>query len=618
MATLSRGEIPIHEPGLAGLVAAGRAGGRLVFTADVAAAAAGADVALLCVGTPPRDDGHPDLRQVAAAAAEVSRAATGDLVLAVKSTVPPGTCEALELIAAEAAPPGVRVTVVSNPEFLREGRAVTDFFHPDRVVVGADDQASGALVAGLYPPRWTRLRCDRRSAELIKYAANTFLAVKISFANEIAGLCEELGADATPVLAGVGLDQRVGPDFLAHGPGFGGSCLGKDLSGLIHVGAALGLRSPIARAAQEVNAWARTRPVDKLEGALGPLAGRRVAVLGLAFKPGTDDVRDSPAVSIVASLLDRGADVRTYDPVAAGPAAGRDVRSPGAGPGRQPPRGGGGRRRPGGGDPRPRHPRPVPSGGGPAAGVVPGPGAGLMALVLVRHGESTWNAAGLLTGWGDPPLTARGRAQARQAGGRLAAGGAVVDVVHTSALRRARQTAGLLLAAAGQPQVPVRADWRWNERHWGALEGLTKADVVARWGNERRRRWRDDPAAVPPPLDAADPRHPALDPRYRRVAPGLLPAGESLQCAAHRVLGAWHELAVRDLDAGRTVVLVGHQAVLTAVAAHVSGAPLVETGGARPWAHCALVRVDDRGRPRCCVRPAGPDREPAAGPAAVA
>lgn len=320
LATLLRGEVPIYEPGLLELIERGRESGRLSFGACVRTALDGASVALLCVGTPPRDDGHPDLRQIAAAAAEVARAATSDLVIVVKSTVPPGSCEAIELLAAEAAPPGVRVTVVSNPEFLRESQAVGDFFAPDRVVIGADDPAAGALVASLYPPDLPLLRCDRRSAELVKYAANTFLAIKISFANEIAGLCERVGAEAVSVLAGVGMDQRIGSSFLGHGPGFGGSCLVKDLSGLIATAGALGYQTPVARAALEVNTWARERITELLAAALGSVAGRRIAVLGLAFKPGTDDVRDSPAVAIVRRLLALGGTVTTYDPVATDPA----------------------------------------------------------------------------------------------------------------------------------------------------------------------------------------------------------------------------------------------------------------------------------------------------------
>ncbi len=316
LSQLLRGETPIYEPGLDVLLHDGMQAGRLSFTSMIEDAVPGAEVAFLCVGTPPRADGHPDLRQLAAAAGEVAAAATGDLVVAVKSTVPPGTCEAMQLLSDDAAGPGVRISVASNPEFLRESQAVGDFFHPDRVVVGADDEATGSTLASLYPSEWPMLRCDRRSSELIKYASNTFLALKISFANEIAGLCEHVGAEAVSVLAGVGMDQRIGSSFLAHGPGFGGSCLTKDVSGLVATADALGCTTPVARAALDVNAWARGRVVDKLTTLLGPLAGKRIAVLGLAFKPGTDDVRDSPAVTIVERLLAEGAEVSTFDPVA--------------------------------------------------------------------------------------------------------------------------------------------------------------------------------------------------------------------------------------------------------------------------------------------------------------
>lgn len=319
LAELQMGRAPIYEPGLDALIRDGMSAGRLSFTSDIDEAVPGADVAFLCVGTPPRDDGHPDLRQLAAAAGQVAAAATGDLVVAIKSTVPPGTCEAMQLICDDAACPTVRISVASNPEFLRESQAVSDFFHPDRVVVGADDEATGRSVASLYPSEWPVLRCDRRSSELIKYASNTFLALKISFANEVAGLCEHVGAEAVSVLAGVGMDQRIGPSFLAHGPGFGGSCLTKDVSGLVATGEALGFRTPVAKAALEVNAWARGRVVDRLRRSLGSLAGKRIAVLGLAFKPGTDDVRDSPAVTIVERLLAEGATVSAFDPVAQPP-----------------------------------------------------------------------------------------------------------------------------------------------------------------------------------------------------------------------------------------------------------------------------------------------------------
>lgn len=317
LALLHGGQVPIHEPGLGELLSAARAAGRLSFGPDLRAGLAGASVVLLCVGTPPRPSGDPDLRQLAGAAVAVAKAADpGELTIVVKSTVPPGTCEALELLAQDAAAPGARIEVASNPEFLRESQAVYDFFHPDRVVVGADSPVAANRVCDLYPDSWPLVRCDRRSAELIKYAANTFLAVKISFANEIAGLCEAIGADAHAVLRGVGLDARIGTPFLRPGPGFGGSCLSKDLAGLIATAAAADCPTSIARSAAEVNVRARAGVVDKLQANLGDLGATRIAALGLAFKPGTDDTRDSPATAVIAELERRGASVTTYDPLA--------------------------------------------------------------------------------------------------------------------------------------------------------------------------------------------------------------------------------------------------------------------------------------------------------------
>jgi len=314
LALLQSGQVPIVEPGLPELVARVRQAGRLAFTGNVAEAIDGTEYALLCVGTPPGTDGSPDLRQIAAAARQLSAAARADLVLIVKSTVPPGCGEALEILAADVARPGVEVRVVSNPEFLREGQAIADFFAPDRTVVGADEGGLGRRVAELYPPG-PLLLCDRRSAELVKYAANTFLAVKISFANEVAGLCERLGADARRVLEGVGLDARIGGEFLRPGIGFGGSCLPKDLSGFLATASSVGYEAPLAAAARSVNERLVEAVVAKLELALDGVRGRRLAVLGLAFKPGTDDTRDSPAVALVRSLASRGALVSAHDPV---------------------------------------------------------------------------------------------------------------------------------------------------------------------------------------------------------------------------------------------------------------------------------------------------------------
>jgi UDPglucose 6-dehydrogenase len=317
LATLLSGGVPIHEPGIDELLQRHASSGRLSFTDDVEVAMDEVTVVLLCVGTPPRPDGEPDLRQLGRAAAEVVAAARGDVLLIVKSTVPPGSCEALELLAAGHAREGVNVAVASNPEFLREGQAMWDFFNPDRVVVGIDDPQMEHLVTGLYPAQWPLVVCDRRSAELVKYAANTFLAVKISFANEVAQLCEALGADSQKVLAGVGLDARIGGAFLSPGPGFGGSCLPKDLGGFIAVAQSVGQHAPLARAARVVNQEALVGLLGKLEVALGSLQGKRIAILGLAFKPGTGDVRFSPGVGLGEALAERGALVRAHDPIAA-------------------------------------------------------------------------------------------------------------------------------------------------------------------------------------------------------------------------------------------------------------------------------------------------------------
>lgn len=316
LAVLNAGGVPIVEPGLDVLLARGRTNGRLRFTADIADGLTEASIVFLCVGTPPGPDGRPDLRQLARAARQAASAARRDLILVVKSTVPPGTCEALHILCADDVPEGVTVRMVSHPEFLRESRAIEDVFNPDRIVVGAAEPETARAIADLYPLGPPIVLCDLRGAELVKYAANTFLAVKISFANEVAGLCERMGADARPVLEGVGLDSRIGPSFLGPGAGFGGSCLPKDVSGFIAVGDGVDYQTPIASAALTVNTRTQERLIEKLEAALGGLAGARITVLGLAFKPGTDDVRDSPAIALIRALDRRGAHVQAYDPVA--------------------------------------------------------------------------------------------------------------------------------------------------------------------------------------------------------------------------------------------------------------------------------------------------------------
>lgn len=312
---LRNGEIPIVEPGLEEIVRTCREEGRLSFTDEVSEAVPGAEVVLLCVGTPPRPDGDPDLRYLAAAATQVAQAATDSLVVVVKSTVPPGSCEAIELICSDAAAPGINIRVASSPEFLRESRAVEDFLKPDRVVIGAHDDDVADLVADLYPKGVPVVRCDRRGAELVKYAANAFLAVKISFANEVAALCESLGTESATVLSGVGLDHRIGTDFLRPGPGYGGSCLPKDVSGFQALGRSMQTPTAVVAAAEEANERARNSVLAKLDMALGGVAGKNIAVMGLAFKEGTDDTRDSPAVDLIGLLAASGAHVRAYDPI---------------------------------------------------------------------------------------------------------------------------------------------------------------------------------------------------------------------------------------------------------------------------------------------------------------
>jgi UDPglucose 6-dehydrogenase len=319
VAALSRGESPLHEPGLSELLERNLAAGRLRFTTDYAAAVPGAEFVFLCVGTPALADGEADMRQVRAAAAALgAHLVPGARAIVVnKSTMPIGSADLVAQIVAEHAPPGAEFQVVTNPEFLREGNAIADIFHPDRIVLGAEDRAAADAVAALYAPLGAPvLITDRRSAEMVKYAANAFLATKISFINEVAGVCERLGADVTTVAEGMGLDPRIGPRFLEAGLGFGGSCFPKDVAALAHMADAAGLHPGLLRAVLEINADARRRFVARADRLLGGLDGRTVAVWGLAFKQDTDDLRASPALDVVAGLRERGAAVRAHDPVA--------------------------------------------------------------------------------------------------------------------------------------------------------------------------------------------------------------------------------------------------------------------------------------------------------------
>lgn len=321
IARLGRGEIPIVEDGLAELVTDARAAGRLDFVVGSANAADHADVVFLCVPTPQGDDGSADLSYIQAAAAEIGPTLRPGAVVVNKSTVPVGSTRVVERVIQRD-----DVAVVSNPEFLREGTAVHDFLHPDRVVIGATDRAAADRVAALYSGLDTEvIVTDPASAETIKYAANGFLAMKISFVNAIAAMCEAVGADVTDVVHGIGSDSRIGPAFLRPGPGWGGSCFPKDSRALVKIAQEHGYNFTMMRGVIDVNDEQRSRMVHKVVHALGgdrqALHGTTVAALGLTFKAGTDDLRDSPALAIIGELQRAGARVRGYDPTAVPPLA---------------------------------------------------------------------------------------------------------------------------------------------------------------------------------------------------------------------------------------------------------------------------------------------------------
>ena len=320
---LNAGVMPIYEPGLAELVNGNAAAGRLTFTTDLETAVAGAEAIFIAVGTPSRrGDGHADLSYVKAAAAAIAAALTGYAVIITKSTVPVGTGDEVERLI-RAAAPSADFSVVSNPEFLREGAAIQDFKRPDRIVVGVDDDANTArarnVMTELYRPLFLNhspiLFTTRRTAELTKYAANAFLATKITFINEIADLCEAVGADVQDVARGIGLDNRIGSKFLHAGPGYGGSCFPKDTLALVKT--AQDADSPVriietVAAVHEQRKRGMAKRIIALAG--GDVRGKTVAILGLTFKPNTDDVRDSPAIAIIQALQDAGARIRAFDP----------------------------------------------------------------------------------------------------------------------------------------------------------------------------------------------------------------------------------------------------------------------------------------------------------------
>ena len=319
IARLVRGEMPIFEPGLDLLVAQNVREGRLAFTTDAKEAVAGCDAVFIAVGTPSRrGDGHADLSYVYAVAQEIAPLLDGFTVVVTKSTVPVGTGDEIEKII-RAARPDAQFAVVSNPEFLREGAAINDFKRPDRVVVGLEDERARAVMAGLYRPLSLNetpiLFTGRRTSELIKYAANAFLALKITFINEIADLCEALDADVQQVARGIGLDNRIGSKFLNAGPGYGGSCFPKDTLALVRTAADAGSPVTLVEATVKVNDARKKAMAGKVAKAMdGDLAGKTVGVLGLTFKPNTDDMRDAPSLDIVPALQAMGAKVQAFDP----------------------------------------------------------------------------------------------------------------------------------------------------------------------------------------------------------------------------------------------------------------------------------------------------------------
>ena len=316
---LNVGEVPIYEPGLEAVMARNTAAGRLRFSRDLKAAVAGADAVFIAVGTPTRrGDGHADLTYVYAAAEEIAHAVTGYTVVVTKSTVPLGTNRRVRDVIARTRP-DLDFDVASNPEFLREGAAIDDFMRPDRIVVGVESDRAARVMSDIYRPLFLRdfpiVQTDLESAEMIKYAANAFLATKITFINEIAALCERTGADVRQVAKGIGLDNRIGNKFLHAGPGFGGSCFPKDTRALARIGQDHAIPMQITETVIKVNEEIKRRMIDKIVDLCGgTVNGAIVAVLGVTFKPNTDDMRDAPSLTIVPALVGSGAQVRVCDP----------------------------------------------------------------------------------------------------------------------------------------------------------------------------------------------------------------------------------------------------------------------------------------------------------------
>ena len=320
VATLNRGEIHNYEPGLEALIKQGEAAGRLRFTGNLAEGVAGATAIFIAVGTPSRrGDGHADLSYIHAAARDIAPLISGYTVIVDKSTVPVGTGDEVERIIRETNR-SAEFAVVSNPEFLREGWAIEDFTRPDRIVIGTPDDRARAVMADIYAPLTAAgapvIFSSRRSAELIKYAATAFLAMKVSFINEIADLADATGANVLDVARGIGADQRIGARYLNAGAGFGGSCLPKDTAALIRTAEEHGRSLHLIEATRTVNAGRRAAMMQKIADAVGDLSGKRIGILGLSFAPNTDDLREAPALGIIEDLLARGARVAAHDPAA--------------------------------------------------------------------------------------------------------------------------------------------------------------------------------------------------------------------------------------------------------------------------------------------------------------
>lgn len=321
IASIQAGVMPIYEPALDGLVQANMEAGKLCVTTDTATAVKNASVVMIAVGTPPRvEDGQADLSYVFAAAKEIAQSLESYTLIVTKSTVPIGTGKAIEAIIAEHIPDNsIGFSVASNPEFLREGCAIDDFMHPERIVIGTTSERARAILAELYAPLTDKgvplVSVGRETSEMIKYASNSFLATKVAFINEMANFCEAVGADVEDVAYGMGLDSRIGAKFLKAGPGFGGSCFPKDAQALIHIAAQHNIEAPIVSAVVQANLARKSAMTQKIIAACGgSVKGKKLAVLGLTFKPNTDDMRESPSLVIIPELIEAGASIVACDP----------------------------------------------------------------------------------------------------------------------------------------------------------------------------------------------------------------------------------------------------------------------------------------------------------------